>query len=67
MQQIYELLGFPVSDHSEKAVKSRKEAFCPFMGAACDGGGNRFMSEISIKEHSELQPFFPSLEKVPSG
>lgn len=67
MSKIYELLGYPVSDNSEKATSSRKKAFCPFMNATCDGGGNRFMSELSLNEHPELQHFFPFLERVPSG
>ena len=67
MSRIYELLGYPVSDNSEKAILSRKRAFCPFMNARCDGGGNRFMSELLLKEHPELQQFFTSMERVPSG
>lgn len=49
MPQIFELLGYPASDNSEKVVQSRKKAFCPFMNATCDGGGNRFMSELLLK------------------
>lgn len=67
MPQIFELLGYPASDNSEKVVQSRKKAFCPFMNATCDGGGNRFMSELLLKEHPELQMFFNSMETVPSG
>lgn len=67
MPQIFELLGYPASDNSEKVVQSRKKAFCPFMTATCDGGGNRFMSELLLKEHPELQMFFNSMETVPSG
>ncbi len=67
MPQIFELLGYPVSDNTEKVVQSRKKAFCPFMNAMCDGGGNRFMSELSLKDHPELQQFFNSMETVPSG
>ena len=67
MPQIYELLGYPVSDKSEKVTESRRRAFCPFMNSTCDGGGNRFMSEISLTEHPELQSFFPSFDRIPSG
>lgn len=67
MPKIYELLGYPISDNSEKVVASRRKAFCPFMNAPCDGGGNRFMSELLLKDHPELQHFFTSLERVPSG
>lgn len=37
------------------------------MNSTCDGGGNRFMSEISMKDHLELQTYFPNMERVPSG
>ena len=60
MPQIFELLGYPASDNSKKVVQSRKKAFCPFMNATCDGGGNRFMSELLLKEHPELQMLFNS-------
>lgn len=67
MPKIFELLGYPVSDNSPQAVKSRKEALCPFMGAKCDGGGNRFMSEIDLARNPELEKFFRPLTSVPSG
>lgn len=67
MPQIFELLGYPISDNSESVSKSRMKAFCPFMNATCDGGGNRFMSEINLKEHPELHKYFPDMERVPSG
>lgn len=67
MPQIYELLGYPISDHSEEAAASRSRAFCPFMNASCDGGGNRYMSEIKLKNLPELQSKFPTLNSVASG
>lgn len=67
MPQVYELLGYPLSDRSEEVEKLRKKAFCPFMSAKCDGGGNRFMSEISLKDHPELSQYFTGLDTVPSG
>ena len=67
MPQIYELLGYPLSDLSESVIQSRKKIYCPFIGDVCDGGGNRFMSEIDLISHKELRDFFPNLAKVPSG
>lgn len=67
MPQIFEILGYPISDNSSKVIESRKKAYCPFMNSTCDGGGNRFMSEISLKDHPELQDYFPNMDRVPSG
>lgn len=67
MPQVFELLGYPLSDNSRKVIESRKEALCPFMNAKCDGGGNRFMSELLLKDHPELRKFFKSMERVPAG
>lgn len=67
MPKIYELLGYPVEDKSPEVVESRKKAYCPFIASKCDGGGNRFMSEIDLRQHKELQAMFPDMEHVPSG
>ena len=67
MPKIYELLGYPVDDNSPAVVESRKQAYCPFISDLCDGGGNRFMSDIDLSEHDELKELFPGLNRVPSG
>ncbi len=67
MSKIYELFGYPVTDKSLGVKESRMRALCPFMSATCDGGGNRFQSEINLSGHPELKKFFPDMEKVPSG
>ena len=67
MPKIYELLGYPVDDNSPTVVESRKRAYCPFISGTCDGGGNRFMSDIDLREHDELRELFPGLPRVPSG
>lgn len=67
MPKIYELLGYPVNDNSPEVVESRKRAFCPFISDMCDGGGNRFMSDIDLREHNELKALFSGLTRVPSG
>ena len=67
MSKIYELFGYPVTDKNPNVQESRKRAFCPFMSATCDGGGNRFQSEINLSAHPELKKFFCGMEKVSSG
>ena len=67
MPKIYELLGYPVNDNSPDVVESRKRAYCPFISDMCDGGGNRYMSDIDLREHDELKALFPGLTRVPSG
>lgn len=67
MPKIFELLGYPVSDNSSEVVESRKKVYCPFISDMCDGGGNRFMSDIDLREHDELKDLFPSLSRIPSG
>lgn len=67
MPKIYELLGYPIDDNSPDVVASRKRAYCPFISDMCDGGGNRFMSDIDLQEHKELKELFPDLSRVPSG
>ena len=67
MPKIYELLGYPVADNSPAVVESRKRAYCPFISDTCDGGGNRYMSDIDLREHDELKEIFPGLNRIPSG
>ena len=67
MPKIYELLGYPVTDNSPAVVESRKRAYCPFISDTCDGGGNRYMSDIDLREHDELKEMFPGLNRIPSG
>jgi len=67
MPKTYELFGYPIADDSPKATAMRKKAFCPFVPDICDGGGNRFMSDIDLGEHPDLGKMFPSLTHVPSG
>ncbi|MBQ7690115.1 MAG: hypothetical protein IJT30_02835 [Muribaculaceae bacterium] len=67
MPKIFELLGYPVSDNSSRIVETRKRAYCPFVSGMCDGGGNRYMSDIDLRFHPELKKMFPGLNRVPSG
>lgn len=67
MPKIYELLGYPANDQSPAVVESRKNAYCPFISDKCDGGGNRYMSDIVLKDHPDLQAYFPNMDRIPSG
>ena len=67
MSKIYELLGYPVEDNSPAVVESRKKAYCPFISGMCDGGGNRYMSDINLLDHQDLKELFPGMNRVPSG
>jgi len=65
--KIYELLGYQVCDVSSAVQDSRKRAYCPFISNTCDGGGNRYMSDIDLESHPELAKLFPGMDRVPSG
>jgi Restriction endonuclease NotI. len=67
MAKIYELYGYHETDRSENVEKSRKRTECPFSGGLCDGGGNRFMSNLDLSEHPELREYFVEMDDVPSG
>ena len=67
MPKIYEILGYPITDNSEPVRQSRERAYCPFISSQCDGGGNRFMSEIDLSQHPELKTLFPGFSQIPSG
>lgn len=58
MPVVHELFGYRLDDKTEAAKKCRRKAFCPFMGEACDGGGNRVMSKVSLKEDASLRSHF---------
>lgn len=67
MSKIFELFGYPLSENSLEAQETRKKALCPFMGSECDGGGNRYLSSVNLKNNAELAVFFDNLESVPAG
>lgn len=58
MPQIFELFGFAISDRSSGVEQSRKARSCPFMGKACDGGGNRSQTKIVLAKSAELRAYF---------
>ena len=67
MSKIFEAFGYPLDSKHEDAVKHRASALCPFMEAPCDGGGNRYLSAIDLKNHKELATHFPGLDTVQVG
>lgn len=67
MSKIFELFGYPITDTSQFVADSRKQILCPFISEKCDGGGNRYMSEIDLSINYELADKFPGLDKIPSG
>lgn len=67
MSKIFELFGYRLDAWGEEAQANCAKAWCPFMGAECDGGGNRYSSAIELKQHPELAQKFPDMEVVQAG
>lgn len=60
MPTIFELFGFSIDDRSTLAESTRKARQCPFMQEICDGGGNRYQTEIPLKPTEPLTNYFNS-------
>jgi len=60
MPTIFELFGFLVDDRSPEVEAIRKARQCPFMGATCDGGGNRYQTKIKLTLQEPLTHYFNS-------
>ena len=58
MPVVHELFGYPLDDKSAAAKRSRRSALCPFMGARCDGGGNRDMARVNLRDSAALRAHF---------
>lgn len=67
MAKIFELFGYPLAVKTLEADQTRHNAQCPFMGADCDGGGNRELSRIKLAGKPELQAFFGTRHDVAAG
>jgi len=67
MSKIYELFGYRLDAWGAEARANCKKAWCPFMDAECDGGGNRYLSAIDLKTHPKLAKKFPGKRLVQSG
>lgn len=66
---IFEIFGCRLKDDSPEARKSRESAKCPFMGLECDGGGNRYLSQINLTsaQFTELRRLYPDRITLPAG
>ena len=67
MSKIFELYGYRLDCWNAKAAENRSRAWCPFMDAECDGGGNRYLSALNLNKIPGLKAFFPGKEVVQSG
>lgn len=67
MSKIFELYGHRLDCWNEKAAENRAKAWCPFMDAECDGGGNRHLSALNLHANPQLRKFFPGKKRVQSG
>lgn len=67
MPKLFELFGFPLDVHTPEAQQHRLAARCPFMGCDCDGGGNRYLSNINLNLKPELKAIWPNRDEIVSG
>lgn len=67
MSKIYELFGYRLNSWGSAAEENCKKAWCPFMDAEGDGGGNRYLSAIDLKTNPALATHFPGKEIVQAG
>ena len=67
MSKIFELYGHRLDCWDEKAEENLGRAWCPFMNAECDGGGNRFQSAIDLNKTSKLKAKIPNKEGAPQN
>lgn len=67
MPKIFEIFGYPIDDNSLEAENNRRLARCPFMNSDCDGGGNRYLSQMDLSRHAELKAMFPERQKLAAG
>lgn len=65
--QVFELFGYPADSWNEQAAANMRQCNCPFMGAECDGGGNRYASGIDLSKNKGLRPLFPGKSLVQAG
>lgn len=67
MSKIFELFGYRLDDQSKEARDCREKAWCPFMDAMCDGGGNRNQSRLDVKNIDKLRRYFRGASEVHAG
>jgi hypothetical protein len=67
MSKIFELYGHRLDNWNEIPENNLSRAWCPFMNAECDGGGNRFQSAIDLRNNLELSHHIPNKDIVQVG
>jgi len=67
MSKIYELYGYRLQNWNAEADNNLRRAWCPFMNAECDGGGNRYQSAINVSNNVDLSKKFPGKETIQCG
>ncbi len=67
MSKIFELFGYRLDAWGAKADQNRANAWCPFMNEECDGGGNRYLSALDLKNNKRLAKYFPGKDIVQAG
>ena len=67
MSKIYELYGYRLQNWSDEADNNMRRAWCPFMNAECDGGGNRYQSAIDLRNKPALQSRIPNKDIIQCG
>lgn len=70
MGSVFEIFGYPAVDEQAAAERSRRTAHCPFMAGPCDGGGNRYLSDLDLTKDPDLEEYFEELhgqERVSAG
>jgi hypothetical protein len=67
MSKIYELYGYRLEYWNAMAEANMRRAWCPFMNAECDGGGNRYQSAIDLRENPMLRERIPGKDTIQCG
>ena len=67
MSKIYELFGYRLQNWNAEAEHNLSNAWCPFMNAECDGGGNRYQSAIDLRNNPELKKRIPGKDFIQCG
>jgi hypothetical protein len=67
LSKIYELFGYRLSNWNSEAESNLQRAWCPFMDAECDGGGNRYQSAIDLSRNPALQSRVPGKDIIQCG
>jgi hypothetical protein len=67
MSKIYELYGYRLQNWNSEAEANLRRAWCPFMEAECDGGGNRYQSAIDLRNNLALKKRIPNKDIIQCG